>query len=168
MKREKKVHIRAFRCISYVVLCLAEFFFFAFLRSYFLLVLAVLLVIWPMASAAGVLYLARKIQADMGSGQGRVCPGGSVLITFRLRNPAWWLSLDAEWDVCFENTFWEEQSVQSVNMPVRLHGEESLILPLQISDLGHFRISGRFLCVPGKKCFFTLPKTLALHEPICV
>ncbi|MCI8791741.1 MAG: DUF58 domain-containing protein [Eubacterium sp.] len=168
MKREKKVHIRAFRCISYVVLCLAVFFFFAFLRSYFLLVLAVLLVIWPMASAAGVLYLARKIQADMGSGQGRVCPGDSVLITFRLRNPAWWLSLDAEWDVCFENTFWEEQSVQSVNMPVRLHGEESLILPLQISDLGHFRISGRFLAVRDIMGLIQVRIPLALQEEICV
>lgn len=168
MKREGKVHICVFRCVSYAALCLAEFLLFAFLRSYFLLVLAVLLVVWPAVSAAGMWYLAGRIQAVMGIGQGRACPGDTVLLTLRLRNLAWWLSLDAEWNLCFKNTFWEEESDQSIFMPVRLHGEESLILPLQISNLGHFHICAYRLAVRDIMGLMQVRIPLVLREEICV
>lgn len=145
MGKEKKIQLRLMRCIGYVFLLLAEIFLFAFLRSYFLLAVMVLLVVWPMISVAGLLYLARKVHAQMGTGQGRACPGDTVLLTCRLQNSSWWLALDAEWRIRFDNSFWGEQSERSLCMPVRLHGDEVLTLPLQITDLGHFCISSDIL-----------------------
>ena len=63
----------------------------------------------------------------------------------RLQNSSWWLALDAEWRIRFDNTFWGEQSERSLCMPVRLHWDEVLTLPLQITDLGHFCISSDIL-----------------------
>lgn len=145
MGKAGKIQLRLMRCIGYVILLLAEIILFAFLRSYFLLAVMVLLVMWPVISLAGLLYLAKGIHVRMGMGQGRACMGDTVLLVCCLQNSSWWLALDAEWRLQFDNMFWGEQSERSLFMPVRLHEEEVLTLPLQITDLGHFRISSNSL-----------------------
>ena len=118
MGKERKIQLRLIRCICYIILLLLEIFLFAFLRSYFLLAVMFLLVMWPIISVAGLLYLAKGVNAYMGVGQGRACPGDTVFLTCRLQNQSWWLALDSEWKVRFDNTFWGEQSEHSLSMPV--------------------------------------------------
>lgn len=141
MREEKKIRIRWFHCIGYLFLLLSVLFLYFFLRSYFLLVILFLLVVWPVVSVTGLWYLVRGVRGEMGTGQESTRPGDTVLLTFQLQNRSWWLALEAEWRVRFENTLWEERSEQYVSMPVRPHGNESLTLPLQITNLGHFHIS---------------------------
>lgn len=147
MRKDRKLQIRYMRCICYVTVFLAALFLTLFLRSYFLLTVMVLLLLWPGISVAGAGYLARGITARIGTGQARVCRGDTVLITFQIQNRSWWLALDAEWKIRIENSLWGERSEQRVSMPVRLHGDENLTLPLQMMNLGHFCFCGERLMV---------------------
>lgn len=145
MKKERKVHIRWFRCVCYLFLFCAVLFLYLFLRSYFFLIILFLLAAWPAVSTTGLWYLAGRIRGEMGAGQERICPRDVLLLSLRLQNRSWWMALEAEWTIRFENIFWEERSEQNVSMPVRPHGTETLTLPLQIENLGHFRISADVL-----------------------
>lgn len=140
MRKERKVQIMWVHCICYLFLFCAVLFFYLFLRSYFFLTILFLLAAWPVVSAAGLWYLAGRVRGEMGTGQERICPGDTLLLSLRLQNQSWWMALEAEWTIRFENTLWEEKSEQKVSMPVRPHGTELLTLPLQIGNLGHFRI----------------------------
>lgn len=138
---KKKIHLRPLRCIGGLIFLMAAVFMFLFLRSYFLLAVIVLLAVWPVLSAAGLWYLAGRVHASMGTGQTKACPGDTVLLTLQLSNRSWWPALDAGWNLRTENTFWEERSDRYVSMPVRIHGNEVLTLPLRITSLGRFCIS---------------------------
>lgn len=147
MKKRNKIQVRPTRLAGYLVLFLADIFLYLFFRSYLFLAVTVLFILWPAVSALGLWYLAGEIQGSMGAGQERVRCGDRVFLTLRLQNNSWWLSLDAGWQLCIENTLWGEQSGTILSMPVKLHGKETVTLPLYFTGLGHFRISCESLIV---------------------
>ena len=168
MEGKKKIQIRWLRCTGYLFLFLGVLFLYFFLRSYFLLAILLLLTVWPGVSVMGLWYLAGRVRGGMGIGQDRICPGDMVFMTLQLQNRSWWLALEAEWSLRFENIFWEERSERSVSMPVRLHGTESLMLPLRITDLGHFRISNDVLVLQDIMGLLRIRMPLSLEREIDV
>lgn len=145
MEEKSKLQLRPLRMAGYLVFLLADIFLFLFLRSYFFLLITLLLVIWPVLSCLGLNYLARRLRCEMGIGQKRVRLDDKVLLTLQLKNRSWWLALEAEWRLRIVNTFWDEQSESFLSMPVKPHGDEAVTLPLSFTELGHFRISGESL-----------------------
>ena len=104
MKKRNKIQVRPTRLAGYLVLFLADIFLYLFFRSYLFLAVTILFILWPAVSALGLWYLAGEIQGSMGAGQERVRCGDRVFLTLRLQNNSWWLSLDAGWQLCIENT----------------------------------------------------------------
>lgn len=156
MKQKKQSILRPVRIISYLILFLLDILLYMVLHSYFLWLIAVIMILCPFFSVWGLLRMGQSLQLFMGTGQETIVCGDSVSLELRLSNPLWYVALDSRILLRIVNTFYETDSEVAVSMPVRMHGDTSLRLPLQVQDLGRFRIECRQLVIQdmlGMVCY---------------
>lgn len=139
MKRKKQIKIRPFRIISYLLLYLTDIVFYIILRSYFLGLAAVIMTVCPLLSVTGLLFLVDRIQSVIRSSQETAEREQVLLVELLLENPLWYSALDCRIRLRTENLFYGTSSMTTVSMPVKMHGESVLQLPVQAKNLGRIR-----------------------------
>ncbi len=132
---------RPVRVAMYLVLLGMDFFFLFFLGNYFWWVTAVLLILFPILSVAGLLWADGAMEWELGAGSQSVSCGDIVPLELRVKNPRWYPVLDGRMSLRIGNTFFGSGSDVAVSMAVRMHGESSLRLPLELKDQGRFTVA---------------------------
>lgn len=136
MKRKKQIKIRPFRIISYLFLYLTDIVLCIILRSYFLWLAVIIMTVCPLFSVTGLLFLTDRIQSVVRSSRKTAKREQTLLVEILLKNPLWYSALDCKIQLKTENLFYGTSSVITVSMPVKMHGESVLQLPVQGKDLG--------------------------------
>lgn len=139
---EEKIHfkLRPVRIINYIILIALDIFLYLVLNSYFLLLAAVVMLTFPLVSAAGAVYMCRRLEMELGIGKDRLVSGEEALLELRLKNAAWFPALQSRVSLFLSNTFLENGAEWVVEMPVKMHGVSVLKLPLNFVNMGRFSI----------------------------
>lgn len=141
MKSKGQMQLRPLRVFSYLVLFLLDIILFYVLRSYFLMVTAVLLAIFPFLSVFGMRKLAGALCLEIGTDGDVIVRNDTLLLELRLKNPIWYAALDSGISLKLSNAFLESGDGLKVSMPVKAHDVSTLLLPVQLTRLGRFRIA---------------------------
>lgn len=139
---EERVHFRLhpIRIINYLFLFGVDIFLYIFFQSYFLLLIAVVMLTIVPISLAGAVYMCKRLKLEFGIGKDRLVHGEEVLLELRLNNPVWFPALQSKAGLFLANTFLENNVKWSVEMPVKMHDMSVLRLPLNFVNLGKFSI----------------------------
>lgn len=167
-KNKKQGILRPMRIMSYLILFLLDIFLFLVLRSYFLLTVAAVMAASPFFSIWGLFRLGRQLQLRLAAEQDAVACGDSVCLEFHIINPLWYAALDSRILLQIKNIFFDTGDEITVSMPVRMHGDSVLRLPVQVTDPGRFRLScGQFVIqdMLGMVCY---PVNTAASCEFCV
>lgn len=140
MKLRNGLYLHPLRIFSYLVIFLLDIFLYAVMRSYFFMVAAVMQVICAAASVFGMRRLAAGIRLEVGMDSTLTGRGETVLMQLRLVNPIWYAALDSRLSMHMSNVFLESESELEVSMPVKPNGTSALMLPVQLTHLGKFRV----------------------------
>lgn len=141
MKRKRKIVLRPVRVFMYLVLLGMDFFCLFFLGNYFWWLAAIVLIVLPVLSLAGLLWVDAAMTVELGAGNRRAVCGDIIPLELRIRNPRWYPILDARVSVQIANTFFSQTSDVHVSMAVGMHGESSLRLPVEMRDQGRFTVT---------------------------
>lgn len=171
MKQKKKISVRPVRLISYLVLVLLTIVSYGILRSYFLWILWVLLVLAPLSSLWSLRKFQKSLHLSVGIGQERVRCREMAVLELRISNPLWYGALESRILFQIQNQFYDSRSEVQVSMPVQIHRETLLRLPIELQDLGKIRMQvvsfrvqdllGIFCCEMGTEAsceFCVLPR----------
>lgn len=139
-KGQRQGIFRPVRIFSYLVLFLLDILLYKILQSYFLLVIAVIMAVFPFFSIWGMNRLCHVLQFMVSIGQDTTVCDDEVCLEIHISNPFWYAALDSRILLRVANVFYETSSEITVSMPVRMRGESVLRLPVQVKDVGRFRI----------------------------
>ncbi|MBD5517544.1 MAG: DUF58 domain-containing protein [Lachnospiraceae bacterium] len=142
MEKENHYRIRPLRMVNYLLVLVLDIFLYSVLQSYFLWVTAMILIILPLLSVVGLVYLGKNLSPKLGIGQMRLVKGEEVLLELYWQNPIWYMALHSQIQVTVSNTFLEHTSEFTAVMPVSLRGTSSLRMPVQVVELGRFWVQG--------------------------
>lgn len=147
MKEKIKVKLCPLHIISYLILLGMELFLYIVLRSYFLLLVIAVMLTCPVISIAGLFFMSKRLSVELGIGKNTLVHGEEVLIELRLKNPVWFPALQSQISLSLANTFLENKMEWTLEMPVKVHGESTLRLPLRFVNLGRFFLESDMLQV---------------------
>lgn len=162
MEEKIRFKLRPLYVISHIILFIIDLFLYVGFQNYFFWLAAVLMVVLPAISAAGMFYLCRNLRVELGISENRVARGEEVLLELRLRNPTWFISLHSRLNLCIANVFLENASTVEISMPVKAHGENVLKMPVRIVDLGKYTLTCDTLFVQDIFCMVVGRKTISL------
>lgn len=168
MEKENQYRIRPLRMFNYLLILASDLFLYSVLHSYFLWVTAVILIILPIFSVAGLVCLGRQLSPRLGIGQMRLVKGEEVLLEFSWRNKVWYMALHSQMQLTVSNTFLEHTSEFTAVMPVSLHGTSILRMPVQVVELGRFSVQGDTLLLQDILGLVTCRKKIALSGEMYV
>lgn len=162
MEKENQYRIRPLRMVNYLLVLALDIFLYSVLQSYFLWVTAILLLILPIVSVVGLVYLERQLSPKLGIGQMRLVKGEEVLLELSWQNPVWYMALHSQMQLTVSNTFLEHTSKFTAVMPVNLRGTSVLRMPVQIVELGRFSVQGDTLFLQDIMGLVTCRKKIGL------
>lgn len=167
--RQKKQHtLRVSRIVGYVILFLLDLLLYSVLRSYFLLVIAVVMVVSPVVSIAALFRLEKELRFSIRAGEDTVVCGDSIFVELQLENPFWYSALDTRIVLKIENIFYGTVSETLVSMPVKMLDKTSLYLPLLLQDIGRIRIQCVQLAVQDMLGLICLDMKSSVYSEFCV
>lgn len=141
MKLGSQIYLHPLRIFSYLVIFVLDILLYVILRSYFFMVIAVMLTICAAASAFGMWKLAGRIRLEAGMDSDVTERDETVFVNLRLVNPIWYAALDSKLSMRAANTFLGSESGLEVSMPVKPGGVSALMLPIKLIHLGRFQVS---------------------------
>lgn len=162
MEKENQYRIRPLRMVNYLLVLSLDFFLYSVLQSYFLWLTAMLLIILPIVSVAGLVYLGKNLSPKLGIGQMRLVKGEEVLLELSWQNTVWYMTLHSRMQLTVSNTFLEHTSEFTAVMPVNLHGTSTLRMPVQVVELGRFSVQGDTLFLQDIMGLVTCRKKIGL------
>ncbi len=162
MEKENQYRIRPLRMVNYLLLLALDIFLYSVLQSYFLWATAMILVILPIASVVGLVYLGRQLSPELRIGQVRLVMGEEVLLELSWQNTVWYMALHSQIQLTVSNTFLEHTSEFTAVMPVSLRGTSTLRMPVQIVELGRFSVQGDSLIIQDIMGLVTCRKKIGL------
>ena len=140
MEKKNQYRIRPLRMVNYLLILALDIFLYIVLQSYFLWVTAMILIILPIISVAGLAYLGKQLSPKLGIGQMRLVKGEEVLLELYWQKTVWYIALHSQIQLTISNTFLENTSEFTAVMPVSLHGTSTLRMPVQVVELGRFSV----------------------------
>ena len=146
MENKIHLHFRWVHLVGYLLLFLGDLGAFFVLRSYFLLMTAVVIVLVGILSVYGMLYLAGNLQVRLYIYGQNIVPGDELELQVRLAHRARYFALNCMLAMEAENVFRESQSLWEISMPVQPGGVSKAVLPLKAEYLGKYHIR----CKEGK------------------
>lgn len=138
MEEKIRFRLRPLYVISHIILLLLDLLLYVGFQNYFFWLAAVLMVVLPVISTAGMFYLCRNLRPELGISENRTVRGEEVLLELRLDNPVWFISLHSQLKLNIANVFLENASTVEISMPVKAHGESVLKMPVRMVDLGKY------------------------------
>jgi uncharacterized protein (DUF58 family) len=137
--KNQTIQIHPLRICGYVVLLLLDLALYSIFRSYFFLECALLLVLFPAISLGCVRKISQSISLEIG-GEYKTLPGETVLWEVRLKNDSFFPAPDAAVLLSLSNIFHGTSEKLTLSMPVRAKGTVCFRMPVQLLDLGTFRV----------------------------
>lgn len=168
MGEKKGFRLRPIRIIDYLIGFALDIFLYIVLQNYFLWLVAVVMLIFPIISVAGAVYTCRNLNMEIGISKDRLVYGEEALLELRLQNLAWFLSLQSRISLLLSNTFLENREEWSAEMPVKMHGGSVLRLPLSFVNLGRFSIECNELQLQDIMGFIIIKKPVGISEEVYV
>lgn len=168
MEKEIQYRIRPLRIFNYLLLLVLDIFLYSVLQSYFLWVTAIILIILPIFSVAGLVCLGKQLSPKLGIGQMRLLKGEEVLLEIYWQNTVWYMALHSQMQLTVSNTFLEHTSEFTAVMPVSLHGTSILRMPVQVVELGRFSVQGDTLLIQDVMGLVTCRKKIGLSGELYV
>lgn len=168
MEKEIQYRIRPLRIFNYLLLLVLDIFLYSVLQSYFLWVTAMILIILPIVSVMGMVYLGRQLSPKLGIGQMRLVKGEEVLLELYWQNMVWYMALHSQMQLTVSNTFLEHTSEFTAIMPVSLHGTSILRMPVQVVELGRFSVQSDTLLLQDIMGLITCRKKIGLSGELYV
>lgn len=140
MENKIHLHFRWVHLMGYLLLLLGDLGAFFVLRSYFLLMTAVVIVLVGILSVYGMFYLAGNLQVRLYISGQNVVLGDELELQVRLAHRARYFALNCMLAMEAENVFRESQSSWEISMPIQPGGVSKVILPLKAEHLGKYNI----------------------------
>lgn len=168
MDKKIQYRIRPLRIFNYLLILALDILLYSVLQSYFLWVSAVILTVLPIVSGFGLVSLSRRLSPEFGIGEKRSVKGNEVLLELYWRNPVWGMALHSQMQLSVSNTFFQNTSEITVQMPVRLHGAGTFKLPVQLVELGRFSIQCDALLLQDVMGLLICRKEIALSGELYV
>lgn len=168
MEEKTNFRLRPLRIINYLILLGLELFLYSVLKSYFLLLFAVVMLTCPVISLIGIFYMGKGLSLELGIGKNTLVCKEEVLVELRLKNPAWFPALQSRISFFVSNTFLENRMEWTLEMPVKMHGESVLKLPLRFVELGRFSMECDMLSVQDIMGFIIIKIPLLVSGEIYV
>lgn len=140
MKSKNRLHFRWGHLIGYLLLFVGDMGAFFVLRSYFLLMTAVVMVFVGMISIYGMLYLAGNLQIRLYLSGQKIAMGEALELQVQLLHRAHYFALNCILAMEAENVFRESRSSWEISMPVHQGGVSKVVLPLKAEHLGKYEI----------------------------
>ena len=168
MEKENQYRIRPLRMVNYLLLLTLDIFLYSVLQSYFLWMTAMILIILPIISVVGLVYLGRRLSPKLGTGQMRLVKGEEVLLELSWQNTVWYMALHSQMQLTVSNTFLEHTSEFTAVMPVSLHGTSILRMPVQIVELGRFSVQSDTMLLQDIMGLVTCRKKIGLSCEVYV
>ncbi len=135
--KQKKIKLRPFRIIGYVILYGINLGLSFILRSYFLWLTAIILTIAPVLSITMVSMLSKSIRLSSMCEDEKIAQGDNCFLDIILENPLWYcaaLECVTNWKIT--NGFFETSSEISLSMAIGGKGKNALRLPVRGEKLG--------------------------------
>lgn len=168
MEQKIRYKIRPVRLIFYLIFGAAALFFYNVFRSYFLWLVILMMLILPVLSVAGAVYLCGRIVPELLIDRTKAAKTEEVLLELHLRNDAWWLALHCQMQLSISNTFLERVSTLAVQMPAAVHRDNVLTLPFRAVELGRYTVSCGLLTVQDVMGFLSCQKEISLSKELSV
>lgn len=132
-----------------------------FLHSQFYFFVLVLMIAGPILSGIAVAVLRRFLQVEINYAQDSYgVQGETAYFVIRLKNPTWFVSLDAKVIVNVENTLLGTIGQQVFSVPIHAGKGETLTLPIAAGYPGLVRVSVSRVYVKDLMGFFRLKKAV--------
>ena len=162
MEKENHYRIHPLRMVNYLLVLALDIFLYSVLQSYFLWVTAMILIILPLLSVVGLVYLGKNLSPELGIGLMQLVKGEEVLVELFWQNPVWYMTLHSQMQLTVSNTFLEHTSEFAAVMPVSLRGTSSLRMPVRVVELGRFSVQGDTLLLRDIMGLVTCRKKIGL------
>ena len=146
MENKIHLHFRWVHLVGYLLLFLGDLGAFFVLRSYFLLMTAVVIVFVGILSVYGMFYLAGNLQVRLYIYGQNVVLGDETELQVSLLHRVRYFALNCMLAMEAENVFRESKSLWEISMSVQPGGVSKAVLPLKAEYLGKYHIS----CKEGK------------------
>ncbi len=168
MERKIRYKLHPVRLIFYLLFWAGLIFVYDVLRSYFLWLLLIMITMFPVLSVAGAVYLCGRLTPELQLERTTVVKSGEALMELHLENTAWWVAFHSQMQFIVSNTFLEQSSELTVQMPVTIHGRAVLKLPFLAADTGRYTVSCEMLGVQDAMGFLECQKRIALSKELFV
>ena len=147
------------RIIGYGILLFVNGMLYYFLHSQFYFFVLVLMIAGPILSGIAVVVLRRFLQVEINYAQDSYgVQGETAYFVIQLKNPTWFVSLDAKVIVNVENTLLGTIGQQVFSVPIHAGKGETLTLPIVAGYPGLVRVSVSRVYVKDLMGFFRLKK----------
>ena len=149
------------RIIGYGILLFVNGMLYYFLHSQFYFFVLVLMIAGPILSGIAVAVLRRFLQVEINYAQDSYgVQGETAYFVIQLKNPTWFVSLDAKVIVNVENTLLGTIGQQVFSVPIHAGKGETLTLPIAAGYPGLVRVSVSRVYVKDLMGFFRLKKAV--------
>ena len=149
------------RIIGYGILLFVNGMLYYFLHSQFYFFVLVLMIAGPILSGIAVAVLRRFLQVEINYAQDSYgVQGETAYFVIQLKNPTWFVSLDAKVIVNVENTLLGTIGQQVFSVPIHAGKGETLTLPIVAGYPGLVRVSVSRVYVKDLMGFFQLKKAV--------
>ena len=149
------------RIIGYGILFFVNGMLYYFLHSQFYFFVLVLMIAGPILSGTAVVVLRRFLQVEINYAQDSYgVQGETAYFVIQLKNPTWFVSLDAKVIVNVENTLLGTIGQQVFSVPIHAGKGETLTLPIAAGYPGLVRVSVSRVYVKDLMGFFRLKKAV--------
>lgn len=140
MMNKYHLRIRWAHFAGYLILFLGDMGAFFVLRSYFLLMTAVVMIFVGILSVYGMFYLAGNLQVRLYLSGQKITLGEELELQVQLLHRAHYFALNCMLAMEAENIFRESASSWEISMPVYQGGISKAALPLKAEHLGKYEI----------------------------
>ena len=149
------------RIIGYGILLFVNGMLYYFLHSQFYFFVLVLMIAGPILSGIAVAVLRRFLQVEINYAQDSYgVQGETAYFVIQLKNPTWFVSLDAKVIVNVENTLLGTIGQQVFSIPIHAGKGDTLTLPIAAGYPGLVRVSVSRVYVKDLMGFFRLKKAV--------
>ena len=149
------------RIIGYGILLFVNGMLYYFLHSQFYFFVLVLMIAGPILSGIAVAVLRRFLQVEINYAQDSYgVQGETAYFVIQIKNPTWFVSLDAKVIVNVENTLLGTIGQQVFSVPIHAGKGETLTLPIAAGYPGLVRVSVSRVYVKDLMGFFRLKKAV--------
>ena len=160
MKKQRRLQIRPFRALAYLLLFTENAILFGALQSYFFFLTGFFMIVFLFLSIFGTFWLEKNLQVQMHAETERSMAGEEVFVSVSLLKDIFWGALDCTLFMEIGNVFYGTTSELTVSMAVPVMGKSQIQLPVEVEKCGKISFCCRKLKIQDILGLFYLTKDI--------